>query len=448
MPIVKLSISDLRLPVGRQLSAIVRCVRPANVGDIDTSTQETIAIVERVPATPVTAELGHGTWCVFVKNAYFPESVNVITVPESIHEQAINIVIGREAERKIRYETSDDSHPYGLLPRGRLAPSRGHTSSNNSQSTARVANKDMFLVKLYDYRPSENAARAYFSDANSFDARMKYWMSDWRESEPYVPTEVWPGEVFKEHSQNLSVLNLKLDLSKTVRNQIRRKALLRIKFSDQAFSVVLPQISPDEGGNVDPLTLEISYVNERVRCTSEIDRLRGVRLHTTDPKFDAVTQFLADGEMPNAVKVWTSLAKKMLFNKHKDPVAAAAAALVLVHASMGEALPDADKAKWESWLHTLRKDFYTISDGAVGDAWINALRPGDQHVQMTEASLSFELAVRRGLPMFTEAVRLLKRGAEWAFENNKNSDELNAIRWLTRQVVPGNALTTIRHEEK
>lgn len=447
MPIVKLFISDWRLPVGRQLSVIVRCVRPAKVSYLDSSAVETVAIIERGRTTSIAMELEHGTWCIFVKSAYFPESVEVITVPDTIHDHAVDLVIKDPKQRKlIKLEAREDVHPYGLLPRGRLGPSRGAGSSTN-QVIADSANRDMFLVKFFDYNPEKNGARMLFSETRNFNGRMKYWMSDWLESEPYRPTEIWPSERSNGVRQNLSVLNLKLDLSKTVEYQISRKALLTIKFFDQAFSVVLPQAGPYAIGKLSPLILEISFVDESVTCAKDVDRLRGVRLHTTDPNFDAVTQFLADGEMPNAIKIWKLLAEKMLRNKHQDPVAAAAASLIFVHASMGEALPVADKVRWENWMHTLRNDFSTISDGAVGDAWINALQPGEQNAQITEASRAFELAVHRGLPIFTEAVRLLKRGAEWAFENNRNSDELNAIRWLTQRVIPGTALTTIRHEE-
>jgi hypothetical protein len=448
MPIVKLSISDWRLPVGRQLSVIVRCVRPAKVGHLDSSAIETVAIIERGRTTSIAIELAHGTWCIFVKSAYFSESVEVITVPDTIHEHVVDLVIGKDPNQRklIKLDAKEDAHPYGLLPRGRLAPSRG-TSSSTNQVIAKSVNKEMFLVKFFDYNPKRGGARIRFSEARNFNGRMKYWMSDWLENEPYRPTEIWPSEKSNDVRQNLSILNLKLDLSRTIEYQSRRKALLTIKFFDQAFSVVLPQAGPPAIGKLSPLVLEISFVDESVSCAKDVDRLRGVRLHTTDPNFDAVTQFLADGEMPNALKIWKLLAEKMLLNKHEDPVAAAAASLIFVHASMGAALPAADKVRWESWMHTLRNDFSTISDGAVGDAWINALRPGEQHAQMVEASRAFELAVHRGLPIFTEAVRLLKRGAEWAFENNRNSDELNAIRWLTQRVIPGTALTTIRHEE-
>lgn len=447
MPTVILSISDLRLPVGRESSVIVRCVQVASSNEVDPTAIEVVANVRRSATKSVEIELAPGTWHAIVTSAYLPESAHVLTVPNTVEPHCVNLVIGDDStqSRFIRHEVRQDAHlPYGLTARGRLSPSRGSASLPGSHRIVED-HSDMFLITYL--KPAPEKPRPRFSNATNFASRLNYWMCQWQECEELKPTHCYAPQIRGGETGNLRVLNLELDLWKNEHPLDGRKALLRIKILDQFYSVILPQVAPDESGNFGAIVLEISFVSESVKCDEKIDRLKGIKFHTMDPNFNAVTQFLAKGEMPNALKIWKTLAEAMLQNKYEDPVAAAAAGLVLVHASLRDELPLSSKVRWEHWIHNLSNDFPTISDSAVGDAWINALKVGDHEAQMADASRAFESAVHRGLPVFSESIRLLKRGAEWAFENSANSDELAAIRWLTRQAVSGTALTTIRHEE-
>lgn len=453
MPTVQILLSDQRLPVGRQLTALVRVARPAKTGVLDHDTHEAVAVIDRVGKAPLKFELGSGTWCVFIKTAYFPEIVRVVTISDSALEQTITLTLGSvlSDHQTQHYEVRENrSHQYALFPR-HLVPSRANASMSSRTEKIGSSGKkprNIFAVYDFEFRPANASKRRLFAEADSFDERMTYWMGDWCKRSPSEPAQVRVGRRVEGSNESICVVDLKLDLSKSGRTTNRTKTMLGIKFHDQTFSVVLPPMQPERSaGGTAPLHLEVSFLDETIVCTPNSNRLLGVRLYTNDPNFDAVTQFLADGEMPNALKVWNSLAETMLHNKYRDPVGASAAGLILVNAYLSRSIRLEDMGTWEHWMHNLSTDFDSISDGAIGDAWMKALHPADRDTQIRDAKAGFELAVRRGFPIFTEAVRLLSRGAEWAYQEKGNADNLKAIRWLTDRVLPGNALTTIRHED-
>lgn len=454
MPTVQILLSDHRLPVGRKLTALVRVARPAMEGSVKHCTHEIVALVDRVGQTPLEFELDSGTWSVSVKSAYFPEIVRDITISNSLSKQIILLtvdLIPAPYQTKPHEVREGQSYQYESYAR-HLTPSRADASISSRIGKIVSAEKkpqNIFAVYDFEFHPLKTSQACLFSEADSFDERMTYWMGGWCNRNISEPVQVRAGRRLEGANEATCVVDVKLDLSKFVRKNKRTKTMLGIKFRDQTFSVVLPPVQASRlTGDVAPIHLEVSFLDEKLDCSSYSHRLLGVRMHTNNPNFDAVTQFLADGQMPSALKVWGSLSEKVLHSKDQDPIGSSAAGIILVHAYLSRIICTKDVQTWEKWMHSLSIDFDSIADGAIGEAWMKALHPAARDIQIKNAKAGFESAVRRGLPIFTEAVRLLSRGAEWAYQEEETSvDSLMAIRWLTNRVLPGNALTTIRHED-
>jgi hypothetical protein len=454
MPNVQISFSDQRLPVGRQLTALVRLARlTKDEGDAGEQINE-VGTVDRVGNFPLDMRLNCGSWCVYVKTAYFPESVRVITVTGSQKTQMITLELASTTGKQPRQHTrvTNSQGVKDDIFYRQLSPSRANAGTGNSalikSKDTRRGNSNIFVVHNYNYNSTKKVRLPQFSDLRSFDARMSYWMGTWAEQETSAPVQIWKDSFTTDCPDNVRVVELRFDPSKSKDLNFDRKAILGINFRDQNYSVVLPpnQLS-NSSGLASPLHLEISFIDESIDCDTDANRLISVRLHTCDPTFDAVTQFLADGQTPNALKVWQSVADDLMNSRKPDPVTASAATIMLIHAYLSRSIAESYVTQWEHLVETLDGSYKTLSDSAIGDAWIKALTSSDRETQIKSAMSSFENAVQRGLPVFTEAIRLLSRGAEWAYEQDRHSDRLKAIRWLTSHVLPGNALTTIRHQK-
>jgi hypothetical protein len=454
MPNVQIFLADQRLPVSRQLTALVRFVRlTKDKADIPEQINE-VGTVDRVGNVPLNLDLHHGTWRVYIKTAYFPETVCVITVADFRKTQEITLQLASSVSRQpmqhIR-STNGANSEEGVFYR-QLSPSRANTGAGqkaiSKSKDTRRGDQSIFFVHSYNYKPTKKSRSQHFSELGSFDARMNYWLGAWSEQKISEPIQIWKDTCSNEFSDNIRVVEIRFDPSKGKQLSPNYKALLEIKFHDQTYSVVLPpnQLVSSSGLSAS-LRLEISFIDESIKCDPHSNRLINVRLYTNDPTFDAVTQFLADGETSNALKVWKSVAEDFVKSKKPDAVSAAAATIMLIHAYLSRSIEESYIDQWEHVLSRLDNSYKTLSDSAIVNAWIKALTSHDRETQITEAVESFENAVQRGLPVFTEAVRLLGRGAEWAYEQDSHEDKLNAIRWLTNHVLPGNSLTTIRHEE-
>lgn len=453
MPNVQIFLADQRLPVSRELTALIRLVRVTE-DEADTVQQiNAVGTVDRVGNVPLNLDLNHGTWRVYIKTAYFPETVRVITV-DVRNKQEITLqlesAVSKQPKQHTRSTNGENSKEEVFYRQ--LSPSRANIGAGQKavlkSKEAKHRDQSIFFVHSYNYNPTKKSCSKQFSDLKSFDARMSYWLDAWTEQEISEPIQIWKDISVNEIVDGVRVVEIRFDLEKGKKLSSDYKALLGIKFHDQTYSVVLPPSQVVSSiGLAAPLHLEISFIDESIKCESNLNRLINVRLYTSDPTFDAVIQFLADGETPNALKVWRSVAEDFVKRKKSDSASASAATIMLIHAFLSRSIEESYVAQWESVLDRLDGSYLTLSDSAIGNAWIKALTSHDRETQINEALESFENAVQRGLPVFTEAVRLLGRGAEWAYEQDRHADRLNAIRWLTNHVLPGNALTTIRHKE-
>jgi hypothetical protein len=125
-----------------------------------------------------------------------------------------------------------------------------------------------------------------------------------------------------------------------------------------------------------------------------------------DPVVGALLGYLGSGDPNSALAVSSDLydaAKGSLWAKLENPYAAAAGGYVLLRTLRSDTIPD-----WYGWPRNLATWFRWLPDGAVICGWQQLLLETDEG--LTEARDWFLKAVDRGIPVFTEGVRLLLRG--------------------------------------
>jgi hypothetical protein len=146
---------------------------------------------------------------------------------------------------------------------------------------------------------------------------------------------------------------------------------------------------------------------ERVTVTIVPDRERQGELRvatlTGNDDAESLLGYLRAGSIDHGELVLEK-AEHLLYGKFKDPTAAAIAGYYLLRMRRFERLRD--------WAPNLANHFAWLPDGAVIDAWqhIHTGREhgGDDH--FAEARARLLLAVARGLPLYTEGLRLLVDG--------------------------------------
>lgn len=92
-------------------------------------------------------------------------------------------------------------------------------------------------------------------------------------------------------------------------------------------------------------------------------------------------------------------AKEILAEKFDNPVAATVAAYTLFRVA------DQQHEEWQTWLENLANEFSHLPDGLIILGW-HRIRSG----QAERARQPFTEALARGLPMYSEGVRLLRSG--------------------------------------
>jgi hypothetical protein len=118
----------------------------------------------------------------------------------------------------------------------------------------------------------------------------------------------------------------------------------------------------------------------------------------------AVFGYLSSGDLPAAGRV-AETAVDMLYQKGENPLAAAGGAYALVRLPI-----DAQQRPvWVPWLQNLRQRFPWLPDGAILDGWAHLNGIG-RKPDIALAAAAFVAAAERGLPFYSDGVRLLFEG--------------------------------------
>ncbi len=124
-----------------------------------------------------------------------------------------------------------------------------------------------------------------------------------------------------------------------------------------------------------------------------------VRIATRDPNADALTEYMARGDMRSAETMasWVDSAQGMLFEKTENPYAAAAGAYLLLRLQRFDEMHD--------WAKNLAERFPWLPDGAI--IWARQLILQAGASRAAEIRTFLAEAVTRGLPIFREGLALL-----------------------------------------
>ncbi|MEZ4388905.1 MAG: hypothetical protein R3D98_15275 [Candidatus Krumholzibacteriia bacterium] len=126
-----------------------------------------------------------------------------------------------------------------------------------------------------------------------------------------------------------------------------------------------------------------------------------VRLRTNDPVADAMLNYLRRGDVTAAaaMEAWAESSHEMLMHKMSDPYAASVGAYLLLRLHRFDLLHD--------WPRNLADWFDFLPDGGVIWAWQLIHQDPGRRAEILEY---FELAIARGLPVYTPGLRLLLDG--------------------------------------
>jgi hypothetical protein len=146
-----------------------------------------------------------------------------------------------------------------------------------------------------------------------------------------------------------------------------------------------------------PGRLEVAYL--RSDQLDEDRRLVSLRVSTPAATADAAAAFLARGDFYAAESLapWAEQAEEMLQSKMRDPYGAAIGAYLLLRLERFDLMHD--------WARNLANWFEFLPDGCILWACQLLRQGGDAQ----EARKYLEKAHQRGLPVFTEGLRLLSQ---------------------------------------
>lgn len=319
----------------------------------------------------------------------------------------------------------------------KLIPSSAKMDDKKTRGLNSLFPRIFLSEYVYENRTEcSRTRRKNFSNLKSFDERFEYWMQDWERvaEATELQTDISPNQ------------NSELITSRTcVRVDDRDRDwpcrfVLVIEFSDERYLFVLPG-KLDAGECSSTVDVEIDFYGSSSRGAGA--RIVQARVLTSEPRINGVLQQLGLGSLYSARNIWVEGAKRLLFEKYRNPVTAAAGALILVQPDvLGNKDFVAEKNQLKDWFVNLFRDFRWLPEGAICLAWLYGAgvdpfsdRPIDDPAHMKRyVSHLLEEAVDRGLPFYAEGLRLLSQGVEWA-EDELNPETRNSVRWLAMSSV-------------
>jgi hypothetical protein len=164
---------------------------------------------------------------------------------------------------------------------------------------------------------------------------------------------------------------------------------------------------------VPPAEIMRIYVVKQ-RPTYPMDPPFQVIVGSGDPTMQSLVAFLASGDFDSARSVgdrWFTVAEQMLKDKFTDPVAAAVAGYFLL--GVGE------HSRLHDWTRNLAEYFPWLPDGPVIRAY-HVLSQDDP--DMTEVRQRLLQAAQRGIPLYTQGLRMLFDGLTMLSTSTQGND--------------------------
>lgn len=163
-------------------------------------------------------------------------------------------------------------------------------------------------------------------------------------------------------------------------------------------------------------------VNARQNSTGS-----AVSVAVRDPAVGAGLAYMSRGAFEAAARLFTNV-EEMLYSKVQNPLAATAAAYVLVGSDYSD-----EERHWDDWISNLREWFGWISDGSV--LWATRkLRRAHTEDDLDAAKRALVEAFDRGVPLYTLGLSWLQDGLSEFPEDPACASRLEAVRELSWSV--------------
>jgi hypothetical protein len=162
-----------------------------------------------------------------------------------------------------------------------------------------------------------------------------------------------------------------------------------------------------------------------------------IGLAVLDEKFGSLSGLMTASTLPQAA-IAVRQAYDMLFDKIKNPLAAAAGGYILLSTS------DSSEHDWHGWIENLERLFPTIPDGAILNGSLRLRCPrGDKNAPM-EAKASFLEAFARGIPYFSAGISWLLDGLTLFADDKDVAEKADQVQRVAHRLDVSQAFTVIR----
>jgi hypothetical protein len=137
------------------------------------------------------------------------------------------------------------------------------------------------------------------------------------------------------------------------------------------------------------------------RRSRERSLVYSFRLESIQPACDTILNYLRRGDFSaaTAMEEWVERSEELLFGKFDDPYAAAVGGYLLLKLERFDVL--------RTWAKNLADNFSELPDGCV--IWASQLAQ-QEPARLAEIRAYYAMALERGIPVYTEGLRLLIDG--------------------------------------
>lgn len=336
-----------------------------------------------------------------------------------------------------------------LEPR-RFVASSASSGKTSPRDLARHQRSSWPKASLLEYAFIHDGCRApkqknSFSSLSSFGERLSFWLDGWEKLHHFENID-W--KIGKTRNGKLITGKTTVRVESSEHHMRARRLLLILQFQEEHYILMLPGTWGDSPTST--FDVEVDYYgSEHSKANGRVVQ---ARVLTDEPGFNGLAQLLGSGNLYNARNIWSEGALELLYRKYENPVAAAAGALILVQPDVaGNPEVWERNANLDRWFLNLYNDFKWLAEGAICLAWLkgtSAYRSSDDEIKDNEelASIVARLlqeAADRGLPMYTEGLKLLSQGIDWAGEN-VSVETKHAVRWLAMSSINAGPFLLLR----
>lgn len=230
----------------------------------------------------------------------------------------------------------------------------------------------------------------------------------------------------------------------------KRRSFLTVDYPDKVrYFAALPipweRISRTGSGRIEALVRRLPTET----ASRDFNTLNRVSVTVQDTIVSTLISYLGTGRLQYAAMLLGE-AHDLLLGKRLNPIAAAAGGYVLMYHLNSDAHPD-----WLGWIGNLADWFEWLPDGAILNGW-RILNSTESDDTVDRAGEEFLRAVRRGLPIFSHGVSLLRDGLEICCNELEEDsgllsplrDSLKMVKRTARYTSPRHPFTTMIYQSQ